>query len=91
MRGGAILPAAGGDVIFLADLDNFGGVPEKFCYRSRALALSVIFSKMSRVLGDNRNNSRDSRWEDVGNIKKSELTGKVFIRIYPFREWGRVR
>jgi len=43
------------------------------------------------VLGDNRNNSRDSRWEDVGNIKKSELTGKVFIRIYPFREWGRVR
>ena len=43
------------------------------------------------VLGDNRNNSRDSRWEDVGNIKKSELTGKVFIRIYPFREFGKVR
>ena len=42
------------------------------------------------VLGDNRNNSRDSRWEDVGNIKKSELTGKVFIRIYPFREFGKV-
>ena len=43
------------------------------------------------VLGDNRNNSRDSRWEDVGNIKRSELTGKVFIRIYPFREFGKVR
>ncbi len=43
------------------------------------------------VLGDNRNNSKDSRWEDVGNIKKSELTGKVFVRIYPFREFGRVR
>ena len=42
------------------------------------------------VLGDNRNNSRDSRWEDVGNIKKSELTGKVWIRIYPFREFGKV-
>ncbi|MCR4754702.1 MAG: signal peptidase I [Lachnospiraceae bacterium] len=42
------------------------------------------------VLGDNRNNSRDSRWEDVGNIKKSELTGRVLLRIYPFREFGKV-
>jgi len=42
------------------------------------------------VLGDNRNNSRDSRWEDVGNIKRDELMGKVWIRIYPFREFGKV-
>ncbi len=42
------------------------------------------------VLGDNRNNSRDSRWEDVGNIKRDELLGKVLIRIYPFREFGKV-
>ncbi len=43
------------------------------------------------VLGDNRNNSKDSRWEDVGNIKRSEITGKVFVRVYPFKEFGRVR
>ncbi|MCR5398129.1 MAG: signal peptidase I [Lachnospiraceae bacterium] len=42
------------------------------------------------VLGDNRNNSRDSRWEDVGNIKRDELLGKVLVRIYPFREFGKV-
>lgn len=42
------------------------------------------------VMGDNRNNSKDSRWEDVGNIKKSELTGKVWIRVLPLREFGKV-
>lgn len=42
------------------------------------------------VLGDNRNNSKDSRYEDVGNIKRDEIIGKVWIRIYPFREFGKV-
>ena len=42
------------------------------------------------VLGDNRNNSKDSRFEEVGNIKRSELMGKVWIRIYPFKEFGPV-
>jgi len=42
------------------------------------------------VLGDNRNNSKDSRWEDVGNIKRDELMGKVWVRIYPFNEIGKI-
>lgn len=43
------------------------------------------------VLGDNRNNSKDSRWEDVGNVKRSELIGKVWIRILPFSKFGSVK
>ncbi len=35
------------------------------------------------VLGDNRNNSTDSRDPFVGNIKKSDLIGKAFARIWP--------
>ena len=42
------------------------------------------------VLGDNRNNSMDSRVAEVGNIKRDELIGKVWIRITPFSEFGKV-
>lgn len=40
------------------------------------------------VLGDNRNNSSDSRDPSVGNIKKEKIIGKAFIRIWPFRKFG---
>ena len=42
------------------------------------------------VLGDNRNNSMDSRVAEVGNIKRDELIGRVWIRITPFSEFGKV-
>ena len=35
------------------------------------------------VLGDNRNNSTDSRDPFVGNIQKSDFIGKAFLRIWP--------
>lgn len=36
------------------------------------------------VLGDNRNNSVDSREVSVGNIKEKEIIGRAWVRIYPF-------
>lgn len=36
------------------------------------------------VLGDNRNNSEDSRFASVGNIRRDEIIGKAFIRLKPF-------
>ena len=35
------------------------------------------------VLGDNRNNSQDSRFESVGNIHRSDLIGRAWVRIWP--------
>lgn len=35
------------------------------------------------VLGDNRNNSEDSRYASVGTVEKSEIIGKAFVRINP--------
>jgi signal peptidase I len=32
------------------------------------------------VMGDNRNNSRDSRVEEVGNVKRDQFTGKAVFR-----------
>ena len=42
------------------------------------------------VLGDNRNNSHDSRYEQVGIVKKSDIIGKVWIRIFPILKFGAV-
>ena len=38
------------------------------------------------VLGDNRNNSMDSRDPNVGNIKFEDISGRVFMRVYPFKK-----
>lgn len=42
------------------------------------------------VMGDNRNNSEDSRFDEVGIVYRNEILGKVWIRIYPFSEFGKV-
>ena len=36
------------------------------------------------VLGDNKANSMDSRYQEIGMIAEEELTGKIVVRIWPF-------
>ncbi|MCR4612306.1 MAG: signal peptidase I [Lachnospiraceae bacterium] len=38
------------------------------------------------VLGDNRNNSSDSRFVNVGPIEGKKITGRAWVRIYPFNK-----
>ena len=40
------------------------------------------------VLGDNRNNSSDSRDPSVGTIQEDQIIGKAFIRIWPLNKFG---
>ena len=40
------------------------------------------------VLGDNRNNSSDSRDPSVGNIQEDQIIGKAFLRIWPLNKIG---
>jgi signal peptidase I len=42
------------------------------------------------VLGDNRNVSSDSRDSSVGNVTTEQIVGKVFLRIYPWKQMGKV-
>ena len=42
------------------------------------------------VLGDNRNNSRDSRWADVGNIKLDKIIGRAAFRLLPLKKFGSI-
>ena len=43
------------------------------------------------VMGDNVNNSEDSRYTNVGNIAKTEITGKVVRILLPSSDKGKVR
>lgn len=43
------------------------------------------------VMGDNRNYSKDSRFPDVGNIRRADIIGKAWLRIYPFDKIGFIR
>ena len=43
------------------------------------------------VMGDNRNNSGDSRDKNVGNIQRSKIIGRAWIRIWPLNKFGSVQ
>lgn len=43
------------------------------------------------VMGDNRNNSSDSRDPVVGNIHRDELIGKAWMRIWPLDKMGMIK
>lgn len=40
------------------------------------------------VMGDNRNNSSDSRDPSVGNIHRRDIIGRAFVRIWPTSKFG---
>ena len=42
------------------------------------------------VMGDNRNNSRDSRFAGIGEQDRENILGRVLFRLFPFNEFGTV-
>lgn len=40
------------------------------------------------VLGDNPDTSEDSRFAQIGNIRRDKIKGKVWIRMLPYRRLG---
>ncbi len=42
------------------------------------------------VLGDNRDSSEDSRFSNIGNVKREEIHGCVWLRVAPFSKFGKI-
>ncbi len=43
------------------------------------------------VLGDNRNNSEDSRYGDIGLVNKRYIVGKLWFKLFPTEDLGLIR
>ena len=43
------------------------------------------------VLGDNRNNSEDSRYANIGNVKKEYIIGKAWFRFAGIGDFGMIK
>ena len=43
------------------------------------------------AMGDNRENSLDSRYEQVGLVNEKDIMGKVVVRLFPFNKIGTIK
>ena len=50
----------------------------------------VLGSDEYFVLGDNRESSEDSRFSNIGNVKRGEIHGSVWLRVSPFQRFGKI-
>lgn len=60
-------------------------------YSGIAIEKIILGENEYFVLGDNRNNSSDSRDPSVGVLTRDELLGKAWIRTWPFESIGVIR
>lgn len=59
-----------------------GGEEEEYILNAGLAAQEITLGEDEYfVLGDNRNNSEDSRFSSVGNVKRSNITGKVWLKV----------
>ncbi len=72
------------------DIETSGFTFEDICSKEKCPE-QVIPNDMYLVMGDNRPESEDSRTPEFGLVKKSNIKGKVFLRIWPINKIGTVK
>jgi len=87
---GETIQITGDDIYINGELleEDYGNEPMENA--GRASEPIILGDDEYFVLGDNRNISKDSRTEVVGNVKKENIGGRAFFRIKPFDEFGTI-
>lgn len=68
--------------------ENYGKEIISADKRGRAVEPVVVGENEYFVMGDNRNNSTDSREPRIGNIHRNQLIGRAWMRVWPFSGFG---
>lgn len=68
-----------------------GAVPGQVAFAGIAENPVELGEEEYFLLGDNRDNSEDSRFEHIGNIRERQILGKVWLRVYPLPDMGMIR
>ena len=66
--------------------ESYGKDNELILNAGRAVNNILLGEDEYFVLGDNRNDSSDSR--EIGNIKRDQIVGRAWLRIWPFDKFG---
>ncbi|MCD7805779.1 MAG: signal peptidase I [Lachnospiraceae bacterium] len=68
--------------------EDYGSEPIRAELRNLASEEITLGEDEYFVLGDNRNESLDSRYEVVGLVKRSDIFGKAVFRLWPLSDFG---
>ena len=77
--------------LYVNDTRYDEGNVEKIDYAGLAQELITIGEDEYFVLGDSRNNSEDSRYANIGNIKEEHIVGKAWFRTGPGSPRGKIK
>lgn len=73
------------------ELDNSFASTKTDDFTMGEIGLVKIPGDSYLVMGDNREVSLDSRYPEVGTIKKEKILGKTTLRIWPLNKFGKIK